>query len=206
MTVKVPTIAIGSARLGMIVAETLRRKRKMTSTTRNRVSSRVNSTSLTESLIEVDRSIRMFMETEAGSWSRKVGRSLLTASATSTVLVPGWRWTARMMDRVLLGAVEVPGRHLVVFDAVGDLRDVAEPHGRAVAIGDDQRPVGVGIVELPGGLDGKGPVGAVQDPGRAGSRCRCRWRRPPRRSRSPCSRGPSGRAGRGRRISASRRP
>ena len=56
MTAKVPTIDIGSARLGMTVAETLRRNRKITSTTRPRVSSSVNFTSLTESRIDCERS------------------------------------------------------------------------------------------------------------------------------------------------------
>ncbi len=45
MTVNVPTIEKGSARLGMIVAETFRRNRKITSTTSTAVSSSVNLTS-----------------------------------------------------------------------------------------------------------------------------------------------------------------
>ena len=57
MTAKVPMMDIGSARLGMMVAERLRRKRKMTRTTRHRASSRVNLTSLTESRIDTERSI-----------------------------------------------------------------------------------------------------------------------------------------------------
>ena len=46
----------GSAKLGMIVAEMLRRKRKITSTTSTSVSTSVNFTSLTDSWIETDRS------------------------------------------------------------------------------------------------------------------------------------------------------
>ena len=49
-------IDIGSARLGMMVAETLRRNRKITITTRKTVSSSVNCTSLTEARIESARS------------------------------------------------------------------------------------------------------------------------------------------------------
>ncbi len=56
MTMNVPTIDIGSARLGMTVAETLRRNRKITSTTSAMARSRVNCTSWTESRIETDRS------------------------------------------------------------------------------------------------------------------------------------------------------
>ena len=56
MTANVPTIDIGSARLGMIVAETLRRNRKITSTTSASVSSSVNFTSSTDSRIDSERS------------------------------------------------------------------------------------------------------------------------------------------------------
>ncbi len=49
-------IDIGSARAGMIVAEMLRRKRKITITTRPMVSMRVNFTSSTEARIETERS------------------------------------------------------------------------------------------------------------------------------------------------------
>ena len=47
---------IGSARLGMIVAEKLRRNRKITSTTSASVSSSVNVTSSTEAWIVAERS------------------------------------------------------------------------------------------------------------------------------------------------------
>ena len=47
---------IGSARLGITVAERLRRNRKMTSTTRHSVRTSVNWTSRTERRIETERS------------------------------------------------------------------------------------------------------------------------------------------------------
>jgi hypothetical protein len=56
ISAKVPTIDIGSARLGMTVAVTLRRKAKMTPTTRASASSSVNCTSRTESRIGCERS------------------------------------------------------------------------------------------------------------------------------------------------------
>ena len=56
MTTNVPTIDMGRARLGMRVAETLRRNRKITSTTSATASSRVNCTSWTELRIDTDRS------------------------------------------------------------------------------------------------------------------------------------------------------
>ena len=99
MTVKVPMTDIGSVRLGMIVAERFRRNRKITSTTSVSVSSSVNCTSLAELLIETLLSRRTSSLTEAGRFSRKPGSSAFTASATSMVFVPGWRWMARMMDR-----------------------------------------------------------------------------------------------------------
>ncbi len=53
---KVPTTDMGSARLGMTVAGMLRRKRKMTMTTRHTVKTSVNFTSATDSRMEVERS------------------------------------------------------------------------------------------------------------------------------------------------------
>src|SRR6185503_20332204 len=102
MTAKVATIDIGSARLGMTVAETLRRKRKITSTTRHRLSHSVNLTSATESRIETERSNRIWTFTAAGIWAWKLGSRRLMASTTSTVLVPGWRWMARAIERLPL--------------------------------------------------------------------------------------------------------
>ena len=73
----------------------------------------------------------------------------MTASATSTVLVPGCRWMARMIDRSAVAASHVPGGGLVVLDAVDDAADVPQADGLAVAIGHDQRPVGGGVVSWP---------------------------------------------------------
>src|SRR2546428_5831963 len=97
MTANVPTIEKGRARLGIAVADRLRRNRKITRTTRKSVRRSVNLTSLTEASIETDRSYRTLSETEAGSSLRKVGRRERTVWATATVFVPGWRWIARMM-------------------------------------------------------------------------------------------------------------
>ncbi|MNT84659.1 hypothetical protein D3C72_2247000 [compost metagenome] len=56
ITPKVPTIEIGKAMLGMIVAERLRRNRKITMMTRPMVSTRVNWTSCTLSRMLCERS------------------------------------------------------------------------------------------------------------------------------------------------------
>ena len=57
MTAKVPITEIGSARLGITVADTLRRNTKITATTSMSVSSSVIFTSCTESSIGIVRSI-----------------------------------------------------------------------------------------------------------------------------------------------------
>jgi len=56
MAAKVPMTDMGRARLGMIVAGTLRRKRKMTMMTRHTVSTSVNFTSDTDSRMVAERS------------------------------------------------------------------------------------------------------------------------------------------------------
>ena len=55
-------------------------------------------------------------------------------STTSTVLVPGWRWTGQD-DGAL--AVE-PGSPTLLFSTLSmTLADIAQAHRRAVAVGDD---------------------------------------------------------------------
>ena len=56
MTPKVPTIDSGTATAGMIVAERLRRKTKITSTTRAMASTSVSCTSRTDSRMASERS------------------------------------------------------------------------------------------------------------------------------------------------------
>ena len=56
ITAKVEMTDMGRARLGMMVAGRLRRNRKMTSTTRKTVSTRVNFTSATDSRMDSERS------------------------------------------------------------------------------------------------------------------------------------------------------
>ena len=102
MNANVPTIDIGSAMLGITVADTLRRNRKITITTSARDRISVNSTSSTDARIETVRSNRTLMSIAAGTSERKVGSSFLIDSTTSMVLVPGWRWIARTIPRLSL--------------------------------------------------------------------------------------------------------
>ena len=81
----------GKASDGISVAESLRRNRKMVSTTRMTVSAKVNCTSAIESRIEMDRSFSTEILTEGGICARKTGISALIESTTSMVLAPGWR-------------------------------------------------------------------------------------------------------------------
>ena len=83
-------------------------------------------------------------------------------STTSMVLTPGWRWMASTMARVEYPFGVVPGGDLVVLDAVGDDGDILQAHRRTAAIGHDQRLEGIGVVQLAGGLDGKGLFGPLQ--------------------------------------------
>ena len=102
ITENVPAIESGRARLGMSVAETLRRNRKITSTTSVRASSSENCTSSTEARTDSERSYMISMDSPAGACARKVGSSRLIESTISMVLVPGWRWMASSTPRVSL--------------------------------------------------------------------------------------------------------
>ena len=77
ITAKVATMVTGSVRLEMIVAVTLRRKMKITVTTRTNVSHSVILTSCTDSRIDAERSVRTSSSTDGGSCSRNVGSSVL---------------------------------------------------------------------------------------------------------------------------------
>jgi hypothetical protein len=102
MTENVPMMDIGSTALGMIVADTLRRNTKMTSTTSTTATSSEICTSRTDSRIASDRSYTTSTLTAAGICARSAGRSLRIPSTTPTVFVPGWRWTASTTARVFL--------------------------------------------------------------------------------------------------------
>ena len=96
MAAKVPTSDSGTATLGMIVAQRLRRNRKMTMTTSAMVRISSNFTSSTLALMEVVRSVRVVTWMLAGRVASSCGRSPLMFLTTLIVLAPGWRWTLRM--------------------------------------------------------------------------------------------------------------
>ena len=102
-----------------------------------------------------ERSYRMSMLTDAGISARNFGSRFFTASVTAMVLVPGWRWMPRMMARCVPWLGVEPGSGLVVLHAVDDVAELFQADRRAIAIGDDQRPVLRGAHQLAGGLQGE---------------------------------------------------
>ncbi len=96
MMPNVPTMEIGTATLGMTVAERLRKKRNMTMTTRAIVSMSVNSTSSTDARIVVVRSVRVVISMDDGMEALSWGIRRLMRSTTAMILAPGWRWMFTM--------------------------------------------------------------------------------------------------------------
>ena len=105
------------------------------------VRTRVNSTSWMEPRMDCDASNATASCTAGGISRWNCGSSFRMLSTTSTVLVPGCRWMARITPRVPLNQAD----DLVVFHAVDDVAELLQPHRRAVAPGHDQRPVGGGV-------------------------------------------------------------
>ena len=89
ITPNVPTMEIGTATLGMIVAARLRRKRNITMTTSAIVRTSVNWTSSTEARIVVVRSVRVVISMEDGSEALSWGSRRLMRSTTAMMLAPG---------------------------------------------------------------------------------------------------------------------
>src|SRR5689334_5651228 len=99
MIAKVPMIENGRARLGITVADTFRKNRKITAITRPSVINMVNWMSTYESRIVWDRWYRISMWTDGGSSDANSGSRSLTLSVTPMVLVPRWRWMASTIAR-----------------------------------------------------------------------------------------------------------
>ena len=86
---KVPTSDSGTATAGMTVAASVRKKRKITITTRATASSSSNCTSSTDARIVTVRSVRIASWTAGGSDACSWGRRRLMRSTTSMTLAPG---------------------------------------------------------------------------------------------------------------------
>src|SRR5256885_7165143 len=80
---QVPTNDTGTARAGMIVADTDRKNRKITNTTRATAIASVTCTSSTEARIEMERSLSTSIRIAAGTWARNTGSRCLIESTTA---------------------------------------------------------------------------------------------------------------------------
>ncbi len=92
ITPKVPISDSGTAMDGMMVADTLRRNRKVTSTTRPMASTSSNCTSRTAARMVWVRSVSSLTSMFAGIDAVICGSSDWMRSTTSMTLAPGWRW------------------------------------------------------------------------------------------------------------------
>ena len=82
----------------------------------------------------------MFRLTEAGIWARKLGQKVLDGVDHLDGVGAGLALDGQDDGR----PVVEPGGDLVVLDAVDDLAQILQAHRRAVAVGHDERPVGLG--------------------------------------------------------------
>ena len=99
ITENVPTMAIGSVRLGIMVATTFRRNRKITITTSPSASRSENFTSLTDRWMDADRSNwRCTLKFPGNPFSISASSALILV-AIATVFVPGWRVMNRLIVR-----------------------------------------------------------------------------------------------------------
>src|SRR6478672_8765411 len=92
----------GTVTAGMMVAQKLRRNRKITITTSATVSSNVNCTSATEARMVAVRSEMTEIFTAGGIEAWSTGSIALTLLTVAMTLAPGWRWIIRMIARLWL--------------------------------------------------------------------------------------------------------
>ena len=88
---QVPISETGKANAGMMVAETFRRKRKITMITSEAAIASVSCTFQTAARIEIARSNSGDIWIAAGTCARNCGSLACTSLTTSTVLASGWR-------------------------------------------------------------------------------------------------------------------
>ena len=137
-----PKVAIsdsGSATPAMMVARMVRRNTSTTSTTSTTLSTSVNCTSWIEARIVSVRSLTTVSVTPTGMARCSRGSSALDALDRFDDVGAGLALDVDDDGRRAL----IPAADLVVLQPVDDVGDVAQQHRRAVAIGDDQRLVGV---------------------------------------------------------------
>ncbi len=89
---------MGSDSVGITVATKRRKNRKITRTTSAIVPARVKVTSCRASRTDAERSLMGVIDTEAGICDCNSGSFARMVSTTFTVLAPGWRWMAIVID------------------------------------------------------------------------------------------------------------
>ena len=151
-------MAIGRAKLGMMVAETLRRKRKMTSMTRNTASSSVNLTSLTD-CADGNGAVVLDRQVDRRRHDRVEPRNQLADVIDD---IDGVRAGLALNRQHDAGNAVDPGRRRTGPHPVADRGDLVEAHRGPIAVSDDQRTVDAGVGELAVGLDVIGLVSAVE--------------------------------------------
>ncbi len=118
----------------------------MTRMTRTMVRNRVTLTSATDSRIDTGAVDRGYSDRPApGSWARKEGSCALIQSTTAMVLVPGWRWMARTIARVVVPRLLYQAATLLFSTLSQTWARSSEAHRRAAALGHDQGAEGGGI-------------------------------------------------------------
>src|SRR5271166_376738 len=100
MSAQAPKSANGTVTLGMIVAQTFRKKTKITITTSAMVSTKVNSTSLTDARMVVVRSESTLTWTVGGIAASRLVSVFLIASVVLMTFAPGCLKTTRKTLRL----------------------------------------------------------------------------------------------------------
>ena len=167
ITENVPMIDIGSVRLGISVATVLRRNRKITATTSTSATMSENFTSRTERWIPSERSYWMCTFSDAGS-PRSISAS--TARHPARRRRPCWCPGCRVIMRFTVRSGVPPAAYhdafLLFWMSSSTLRNVAEPHRRAVLVRDDQSAELGGVRHLARRRHRERPVAAVEHAGR----------------------------------------
>ena len=140
-------IDIGSARLGMIVADQLRREEENPPPRRGTASTpeRERTAASTDALIVSERSYRMFNATDGGGISCRIFSSGRLHAVGHVHRV---RTRLALNDEHDGARAVVPARGLVVLDVVGDSPDLFEMDWRAVAVRHDHVAKLTGVLEL----------------------------------------------------------
>src|SRR5580704_171036 len=99
MIPNVPMSDSGTATLGIIVAQVLRRKANTTRITSMMETTSVISTSCTEARIVVVRSTATLRWREGEIEARSTGKRTIMRSTVSIIFAAGWRETARSTER-----------------------------------------------------------------------------------------------------------